>query len=312
MNAQALLVLVWWSSGLGAVGGSILGGEVRLASHGAAIGFLIPAPIAATDLHTRVTPVLGRALSGVGALDSLLAERIREALTRAPIERLETYAGVTEVAGALGHDLDGDGTPEAVAWLRPALRQTPTVLIFRRNAAGEWQRVLEGLAPGRLRAVSGKLTDSHVHGVGVDMVAGDGSRENTQRVLAAGPARGMSLVAYEGFLHADLRQQATFVIDLSAGALPKGTDKTCEKFEFSTPETLVAGLLRGDGTRSYLVALTEEDLTLYRITAIDGDGRLTFETWMRPRPTGAIRLGLDAAGQAVVISAQGQTAIDAP
>ena len=46
-------------------------------------------------------PVLGQPCPA-GALDSLLAERIREALTRAPIERLETYAGVTEVAGGVG------------------------------------------------------------------------------------------------------------------------------------------------------------------------------------------------------------------
>jgi len=97
------LLVVWIVAGAGAVGGSIVGGAAgqpgvfigaliggtvaapvgvwlctrfgwfaahqrRAASAGAAIGFLIAAPIAATNLHTPVIPVLICSLAGVGAL----------------------------------------------------------------------------------------------------------------------------------------------------------------------------------------------------------------------------------------------------
>jgi hypothetical protein len=103
VKAAATLVLVWLLTGLGAVAGSILGnglgrtglfagavvggvvlacvspmictrlgwiaaGARRAASIGAVLGFLVAAPIAATNLHTPVTPVLVCSFAGVGAL----------------------------------------------------------------------------------------------------------------------------------------------------------------------------------------------------------------------------------------------------
>lgn len=102
-RAPFILVFVWLVSGAGAVGGSILGNAAggkglfagallggtlaaaaaawvavrfgwiqrqrqRPAAIGAALGFLIAAPIAALNLHTPVVPVLACALTGVGAL----------------------------------------------------------------------------------------------------------------------------------------------------------------------------------------------------------------------------------------------------
>jgi hypothetical protein len=103
MKSVATLVLVWLLAGLGAVAGSILGGAAgktglfagavlggsvlaflspimcsrlgwiagrdgRAASVGALLGFLVAAPIAATNLHTPVLPVLICGLAGAGAL----------------------------------------------------------------------------------------------------------------------------------------------------------------------------------------------------------------------------------------------------
>jgi hypothetical protein len=100
---RATLIAVWLLTGIGAVVGSILGGAggkawlfagaiaggalaallaprlcVRLgwmgvaqrgaASVGSVIGFLAAAPIAVTNLHTPVIPVLICSLAGVGAL----------------------------------------------------------------------------------------------------------------------------------------------------------------------------------------------------------------------------------------------------
>lgn len=103
MKRLATLALVWLLTGLGAVAGSILGnalgktglfagavaggavlayfsplvcsrlgwiasGARRNASVGALIGFMVAAPIAATNLRTPVIPVLICSLAGVGAL----------------------------------------------------------------------------------------------------------------------------------------------------------------------------------------------------------------------------------------------------
>jgi len=98
-----LVLLTWGLSGLGAVGGSILGsaggkrglfvgaalggaaaaassawlasrlrliapGRVRGAALGGLIGFAAAAPLAALNLHTPVIPVLCTGLTGIGAL----------------------------------------------------------------------------------------------------------------------------------------------------------------------------------------------------------------------------------------------------
>jgi hypothetical protein len=103
MKRAATLVLVWLVTGFGAVAGSILGnaggkaglfiGAVvggaalaylsplvcsrlgwiagtarRAASVGALVGFLVAAPIAATNLRTPVIPVLTCSFAGIGAL----------------------------------------------------------------------------------------------------------------------------------------------------------------------------------------------------------------------------------------------------
>ena len=103
MKSLLTLVTVWLLTGLGAVAGSILGNALgktglfagavvggalvayvspllcsrlgwiatdarRAASRGAVLGFLVAAPIAATNLRTPVIPVLICSLAGAGAL----------------------------------------------------------------------------------------------------------------------------------------------------------------------------------------------------------------------------------------------------
>lgn len=103
MKARHTLVAVWLITGMCAVGGSVLGAAVsqrglfigamlggpfgallsvwictrlhwlaphqlRAATIGAILGFLIAAPIAAANLHGPVLPVLLCSLAGVGAL----------------------------------------------------------------------------------------------------------------------------------------------------------------------------------------------------------------------------------------------------
>lgn len=252
------------------------------------------------------------ALLAVGVPDTALVREFSTLLETAPIERLEGFSGSTRVTDVLLSDLDGDGVAEAVVSLRPALRQTPTLLIFRRSASGGWERILEGLAPGRLMPVSGAFGDSHVHRVGADLTAGDGSPESVQRVLTAGSASKMSLVAYRGWFHGDVRVGATYVMDLSSWSLPHGTENTCEQFEFSLPLAVVAGTLSGAGAQRYLVALTAHDVTIYRIEAITANGRLVQQSWLLPRPSDVTALSLAADGSVHIVSAAGASPIRVP
>lgn len=217
-------------------------------------------------------------------VDSTLIREFTAVLAASPIERLESHAGSPTVTDVVLADIDADGRLDAVVSIRPTLRQTPTLLIYRRADSGAWERVREGLAPGRLRPVSGRFVDTHVHRVGLDMTAGDGSPEANQRVLNAGASSEMSLVAYRGFLHADMRVGATLLVDLSTWPLPSGTENTCEDFEFSLPAGVVVGSLGDAGEVPHLVALTEEDITVYRVEHISPEGRLALKSWLLPRP----------------------------
>jgi hypothetical protein len=228
--------------------------------------------------------------------DTSVLRQVAASLDSLPIERLDSLEARTVLRGAIVADLDGDGQQEAVVWIQPSLRQTPTLLLFREARAGGWARLREGLAPGRLRPLSGQLEDSHVHGAGVDLTAGDGSAEVNRQVLAAAASQNMSVVAYPGFLHADMRVNASFVVDLSEWTLPKGVEKTCERFEFSRPESVAFGRLEGGGAQQFLVVLSEEDVTIYRVEAISADGRLTLRSWMQPRAAGTSALERDASG----------------
>lgn len=244
--------------------------------------------------------------------DSPIRTEFESVLRAAPIEVFDSVAGATVVRGALLADVDADGTQEGVVWIRPGFRQTPTVLLFRRSSDGHWTRVTEGLAPGRFTAVSGRLRDSHALGAGVDLTGGDGGPAVQDRILAAASASRMSVVAYQGFLHGDARTGATFIVDLQKWPLPKGTDKTCESFEFSAVDVVDVGPLEGGGAAPYLVALTPEDVTIYRIASIAGSGRLTATSVLRPREADVTGLGRDAAGRIVLMTSGGTRPVPAP
>lgn len=256
--------------------------------------------------------VLATLLALAAPTDSTLLREIEALLRAEPIEQLESHFRPLTVTSATLADLDGDGRAEAIVSIRPTLRQTPTVLIFRRATAGSWERVREGLAPGRLRPVSGMLVDPHVHRVGMDMTAGDGSAESNQRVLNAGASRGMSVVAYKGFLHADMRVGTSVLVDLSAWPLPEGTENTCEAFEFSQAEAVAAGSLAAGGDATYLVALSEDDLTFYRVRSITAEGRLELSSWLVPRPAGTTSVLRGDDGSLQLLQGARRTPLRAP
>jgi hypothetical protein len=232
--------------------------------------------------------------------DTSVVAVVRAATEREPVEAFGTAAGFVRVRDIALLDVDGDESPEAFVWIEPRVRQTPTILVYTYDRQRGARRLLEALVPGRLQPVSGQFVDDHTMGFGIDMtVGGDGKRVDFDRLIAAGVAHGMSLVRYRTFLHTDGRKGFVTFVDLSDWALPTPDTKTCANFEFSSVEGLAAGALSGSATR-YLVALTTNDITIYRFRGIRPNGTFDKDSWVRARPPDITGLEVSPSGEVML------------
>ena len=238
--------------------------------------------------------------------DTMTLAAVRAAAEREPVEAFGNAPGLVRVRDIVLLDIDGDGSPEAFVWIEPRFQQTPTVLVYTYDQQRGARRLLEGLVPGKLQPASGHFVDDHTLGFGVDMtVGGDGRPVDFDRLIAAGVEHSMSLVRYKTFLHTDGRSGFVMFVDLSDRTLPSSTTKTCESFEFSPIEGLVAGPLAGTRTR-YLIALTPSDITIYRFHRIRPNGTIDKESWIRPRPPEVTGVELSPTGDVVLRTRNGQ------
>jgi hypothetical protein len=205
-------------------------------------------------------------------------------------------------------DITGDGRPEAFVWIEPQLRQTPYILVYTPDSAGGMRRLLEGLAPGRLQRVSGRLVDDHTLGFGVDMSMADtaGAPVDIEKLLSIAYTNGMSLVQYRTFVHVDHREGFLDFVDLSDRALPDAATNTCESFEFSRVDALATGTLPGSAT-PVLAVLTTNDITVYRFSGIRPNGTLVKHATMRDRPANVAGFRLSASGQLLLLKRDGTT-----
>jgi hypothetical protein len=250
---------------------------------------------------------LTSALQTESSMRAVLAAAARE-----PVEAFGTGPGAAVVGEAQWLDVDSDGRPEAFVRITPSFRQTPTILVYTYSQQNGAQRLLEGLAPGRLRAVSGRLKDSHATGDGLDLVAGNPTTpQDVDKLLGAFVPNGMSLVRYRTFLHGDVRKGFVGYVDLSDRALPSSATNTCADVEFSMVESLAAGTLAG-ASGMFLAALTREDVTLYRFRAIRPNGLLDKQVWVVPRPVGTRSLSVSPGGAIQFVNAAGVTPVPAP
>jgi hypothetical protein len=223
--------------------------------------------------------------------DTTIIAAVRATATRERVEVFKTEKGLVPVRDIQLLDVDGDGSPEAFVSIEPTFRQTPTILVYTYDRQRGARHLLEGLVPGQLQPVSGRFSDDHTIGFGVDMTVGeDGKPVDFDRLLAAAVTNRMSLVKYRTFLHADGRKDFVSFVDLSDRVLPTPGTKTCQDFEFSPVDALAAGTLAGTGSTRYLVALTASDITIYRFRGVRSNGTLDKEVWIRPKPTGATGL----------------------
>lgn len=187
-------------------------------------------------------------------------------------------------------DVDGDGVEEAVVVFGPQFRQSPTVALFRlKQKGGRYQasRVLEGLAPGPLRPLSGRFHDSHALGQAEDMrlpPRADASPAFAIELLAAASQAGWrGLVQYRSFVHADLRAGSASYVDMTHAQVP-GDGLHCANFEFSLVNELAVGAARPGDPGLLIAARVHEEITLYRITKIDERGLLTKQAWVLKVP----------------------------
>jgi hypothetical protein len=238
--------------------------------------------------------------------DSAIAAAARSIAALEPVEAVAQTRGTVLVRDVRVLDIDGDGRPEAFVWIEPQLRQTPFILVYTRDSAGGMRRLLEGLAPGRLQRVSGRLVDDHTLGFGVDLSVGDDPAKpfDFDKLLSAAYDNGMSLVQYRTFVHADHREGYLDYVDLTDRALPHATTNTCESFEFSRVDALATGTLAGSATPA-LAVLTTDDITIYRFGGIRPNGTLVKQVTMRDRPANVIGLRLSPAGQILLLKSDG-------
>ncbi len=209
------------------------------------------------------------------APDTSLVHAAQQALQTTPIEAFDSATGATTVSFALELDLDGDGTNEIAAALRPAFRQTPTLIFFRRTADGTLSRIVEGLAPGPLTPLSGRLKDSHTQRVGVDMTPDPGPKPlDTLAFVRIAMAQKFSVVVYRTFFHMDMRNGTHFLIRETNAMLPHPDDQTCEGFQFSPIEGMAYGTYAGSDTTKYLAVQTQGELTLYHFSGVETPGWL--------------------------------------
>jgi hypothetical protein len=172
-------------------------------------------------------------------------------------------------------DLDGDGTPEVIAHVKPHFRQSPTIIIFKVSKDLHVQRVMEGLAPGPLQSVSGNYLDSHTLGEGADFQVVMKPEYGAGNGLVQGLVKSQkgSLVIYKNFAHLDGREGPPTYIDLSAAILPAGIN-TCEDFEFSDIDQVeVTSRFSTDG-RKVIAAHLGKKIYAIRIERFLPDGLL--------------------------------------
>lgn len=255
------------------------------------------------------------------ATDSAFVAAVRHAVANEPIEVFGRDTGHVSISGVTLLDIDGDGKPEAFVWIVPGFRQTPTVIVYQATAQGV-ARLTEGLAPGRLQMIDPLATtprDSHWLGYGLDVTADSGQTfydsAKVAKTISITLKRGMWIVVYRTFFHTDFRRGFRGYLDLSDRTLPGAPvdTVTCTLIWFSRVDGLAAGSLAGDDARGYLVALTSDDITIYRFDGLTADGLFRKRSWTRPRPPNVTAVRADASGHVQLVARDGtSTAIGAP
>jgi hypothetical protein len=256
--------------------------------------------------------MLAAIIAQVSTAEQDFAEAVRTTAAQATIEAVANRPGHVTVRDVRLLDMDHDGQPEALVWIEPHLRQTPYILVYSRDSSGAPRLLLEGLAPGRLQPISGRLIDDHTLGLGVDLTVGaPGQPVDVDRLLSAAKGTGMTLIRYRSFFHTDKRRGYVGFIDLSDRPLPD-TSRTCEGFEFSRIDGMAVGTLAGHSGGQVLAVLTTDDITVYEFQGIRPNGTLVTHTSVRERESHVTGVGVSPAGQLYLLTNTTRIPLQAP
>lgn len=179
-----------------------------------------------------------------------------------------------KVKNVIEADLDDDGEDEVIFHVTPHYLQSPTIIIFKVSKSLRVSRVIEGLAPGPLVALTGDFIDSHTLGEAADFTIGKVQGDPVKRrdVVKASLEKMGGVVEYRNFFHIDGRKGKGSYIDMTNLAKPPAKDN-CEAFEFSMPDAVTV-MQKDDGSGNYLLALVGKSMYSYKIHKIREDGFL--------------------------------------
>lgn len=186
-----------------------------------------------------------------------------------------------QVNGIAIGDLDADGEAEVVMMVKPHYRQSPTIIIFRVDSAMNVTRVIEGLAPGPVREISGDYIDSHTLGLGVDYTAKakNGEKLDSSSMVTALLQSFGNGVEYKNWFHADQRSGKKMYIDMKH-IENENAGKNCAEFEFSEVKSIRIEERNGDG--NFLIAYVGKNLYVYKIKNFLGNGLIEKEVAIYP------------------------------
>jgi hypothetical protein len=199
----------------------------------------------------------------------------------------EVFNGTThqvQIENVLIADINNDGSQDAIVLFQPRFRQSPPIVFYAFDEDGNVSRLMEGLAPGPLRPVTGDLMDSHTIQRGVDVAVDGGGVTDSIIDTALSNANFTGIVAYNTFLHLDMREGETVYIDMTHAEIPD-EEQDCANFEFSHVLDVAAGTIAGsDG--NYFAAWVDGQIYVYRIEKFRPDGRIDKALWVLPEPEG--------------------------
>lgn len=189
------------------------------------------------------------------------------------------------VENILSVDIDNDGKNELVVLFYPHYRQSASVMIYKLSPEGEPARVTEALAPGPLQKISGEYLDSHKTGSALDFSLPESQEnpENRIKTLDIAMSHFGGVVVYRNFYHVDGRKGRTSYIDMTGVELPVNV-RDCGSFEFSKVREIAAGPVREDSSKNYLAAWVGDEIYVYLIAGISGQGFLNKKLWVLKAP----------------------------
>jgi len=165
-------------------------------------------------------------------------------------------------------DLNNDGNKEVIIAIKPHYLQSPSIIIFQVNNKMHVTKVIEGLAPGNIKLISGDFIDSHTIGEGVDIIIKPEKTNIDKNIIIQNIIQVFNgVVEYQEWVHVDKRKNKMY-IDMKHINFPN-KNNNCEKFEFATIKYIKIIKIK---ERNFLLAHVDNLIYIYRIDSFLKNG----------------------------------------